>query len=170
MGQINTHYFKTPYGELILGSYAEKLCLCDWRYRKKRASVDARIKAGLNAGFVEEDDQVLQETRNQLNEYFSHNRKKFDIPLLTVGTAFQKSVWDKLVEIPFGETSSYLGLAEAMGNRNAVRAVASANGANAISVIVPCHRIIGKNGNLVGYAGGLKAKAGLLGLEFDLFN
>lgn len=87
-----------------------------------------------------------------------------------VGTPFQKSVWKRLLKIPFGQTASYLELARAIGNTKAVRAVASANGANAHSIIVPCHRIIGSNGKLVGYAGGTETKAKLLGLEFDLFN
>ena len=170
MAPINIHYFKSPYGQLILGSYHEQLCLCDWRYRKKRDAIDSRIKTGLKAAYFETDDKVLMETRRQLDEYFSHNRKVFDIPLLPIGTPFQKRVWNHLLKIPFGETSSYLELAESMDNKNAVRAVASANGANAISIMIPCHRIIGSSGNLVGYAGGLKAKADLLGLEFDLFN
>jgi len=170
MTHINTQYFDTPYGELILGSYNKQLCLCDWRYRDKRGSIDSRLQNGLNVEFIEKNDVVLKETKKQLNEYFSHERKIFDIPLLMVGTAFQKKVWNGLLKIPFGKTSSYLQLAENIGEKNAVRAVASANGANAISIIIPCHRIIGSNGKLVGYAGGLKTKADLLGLEFDLFN
>lgn len=170
MNQINIKYFASHYGELILGSYQGKLCLCDWRYRKKRDAVDSRIKQGLNAEYIEKDDLVLDEAQSQLNEYFSHNRKIFEIPLLTVGTTFQKTVWRYLLKIPFGQTSSYLKLAENMGNAKAVRAVASANGANALSIFIPCHRIIGSNGQLVGYAGGTKVKADLLGLEFDLFN
>lgn len=89
--------------------------------------------------------------------------------MLHVGTDFQKRVWTQLMQVPFGETSTYLTLAEAIGNPKAVRAVASANGANAIAIIVPCHRIIGSNGELVGYAGGLRAKEKLLALEQDMF-
>lgn len=170
MELIKIKYFDSLYGELILGSYNEKLCLCDWRYRKKRDSIDSRIKEGLKAEYTEKDDIVLKYARRQLNEYFNHNRKIFDIPLLTVGTLFQKSVWNSLLKIPFGKTASYLELAEEVGNRKAVRAVASANGANALSMFIPCHRIIGSDGSLVGYAGGTKVKANLLSLEFDLFN
>ncbi len=170
MAHINIQCFDTPYGELMLGSHNQQLCLCDWRYRNKRDAIDARLKKGLNAEFVETDDDVLQKTRWQLDEYFKHTRKVFDIPLLMVGSTFQKKVWNSLLKVPFGETSSYQQLAETIGNRHAVRAVASANGANAISIIIPCHRIIGSNGKLTGYAGGLKAKADLLRLEFDLFN
>lgn len=170
MNQINIQYFDTPYGQLILGSHSQRLCLCDWRFRKRRASVDSRIKDGLNAEYVESNDDILETSRQQLNEYFNHKRKEFDIPLFMVGSLFQKQVWNGLLKIPFGKTCSYLELAESIGNKKAVRAVASANGANAISIIVPCHRVIGGNGKLVGYAGGLKAKAHLLGLESDIFN
>lgn len=144
--------------------------MCDWRYRKNRDAVDARIQQGLKAEYLEHEDVVLEKTQQQLNEYFNHERKVFEIPLLMVGTPFQKSVWKRLLKIPFGQAASYLELARAIGNTKAVRAVASANGANAHSIIVPCHRIIGSNGKLVGYAGGTEAKAKLLGLEFDLFN
>jgi methylated-DNA-[protein]-cysteine S-methyltransferase len=170
MERINIQYFESPYGELLLGSHCGKLCLCDWRYRKRRSAIDNRLQAGLGAEYRERDDNLLAAARGQLGEYFEHRRRKFDIPLLLVGTPFQQKVWRRLLDIPFGETSSYLELARALGNRDAVRAVASANGANAISIIVPCHRVIGSNGRLTGYAGGLEAKAGLLGLEFDLFN
>jgi methylated-DNA-[protein]-cysteine S-methyltransferase len=170
MGLIKIQYFDSLYGELVLGSYDGKLCLCDWRYRKKRASIDSRIKAGLKAEFTEQDDIVMQDARRQLNEYFNHKRKTFDIPLLTVGSVFQKNVWNCLLKIPFGKTASYSQLAEDAGNRKAVRAVASANGANALSIFIPCHRIIGSNGDLAGYAGGIKVKANLLSLECDLFS
>jgi methylated-DNA-[protein]-cysteine S-methyltransferase len=134
-----------------------------------RSAVDARISRGLNAEFVEGDAPVLDETKRQLDAYFRVERKEFDLPLLLVGTDFQKRVWHELLKVGYGETSSYLGLAGNMGDKNAVRAVASANGANAISIIIPCHRIDGSKGELVGYAGGLKAKEKLLALECGLF-
>ncbi len=169
MGRIDIQYFGSSFGELLLGSIQDQLCLCDWRYRKARKHVDMRIQKALNATFCEKDNDILRETRKQLNEYFSHQRRSFDLPLHMVGTPFQQRVWNRLLDIPFGRTSSYLQVAEAIGDPNAVRAVASANGANAISIIVPCHRVIGSKGSLVGYAGGLQAKADLLSLEFDLF-
>ncbi len=170
MNQINIQYYKTSYGELVLGSFDEKLCMCDWRYRKMRTTIDDRLKKGLRTTFVEEDDEILRNTRQQLDEYFNCQRKYFDIPLLMVGTEFQKSVWSGLIQIPFGTTSSYLKLTEKITNKKAVRAVANANGANAISIFIPCHRIIGSNGELVGYAGGLQAKKKLLKLEQTLFS
>ncbi|CAC9582401.1 Methylated-DNA--protein-cysteine methyltransferase (EC 2.1.1.63) [uncultured Gammaproteobacteria bacterium] len=165
MNQINIQHYKTKIGKLILGSFDGKLCILDFEYRKMRKTVDSRIKKNLKAEFVEQDDKVLKETRKQLDEYFDRYRKKFDIPLLMVGTDFQKNVWNALIEVPYGETSTYLQLAKDIGNEKSVRAVASANGANAIALIIPCHRIIGSDGNLVGYGGGLPIKKRLLKLE-----
>jgi methylated-DNA-[protein]-cysteine S-methyltransferase len=168
MSHIHIQYFESPVGELMMGSYGERLCLCDWRYRRRRDAVDARLTRRLGAEYVERNDDILETTRRQLTEYLEQRRRTFEIPLLLVGTPFQKRVWRQLLDIPFGETKSYLALARAIGDQKAVRAVAGANGANAISIIVPCHRVIGSNGQLVGYAGGIKTKAHLLGLEFEL--
>jgi methylated-DNA-[protein]-cysteine S-methyltransferase len=165
MQHININYFKTTAGELILGSYNNSLCLADWRFRKMRAAIDNRIQTKLSAEYKEQDDDVLAETRNQLNQYFSGERKVFELPLLFAGTDFQKTVWNALLEVEYGTTATYLQLSEKLNNKEAIRAVASANGANAISIIVPCHRIIGSSGELVGYAGGLAAKQKLLELE-----
>jgi len=162
---INIQYYQTPVGELILGSYDNQLCMADWRYRKMRKSIDARLQKGLNAEYIQEDTLVLQQTRQQLNEYFNRKRQSFDVSLCMVGTDFQKQVWQGLMNIAYGTTCSYLELSKNIGNEKAVRAVASANGANAISIMIPCHRIIGSDGSLVGYAGGLPAKKKLLQLE-----
>lgn len=167
---IITKYFPTPFGELILGSYESKLVLCDWRWRKMRTAIDGRIKKFLGADFAEGEDEIISETIRQLTEYFAFERKIFDIPLLFAGTEFQIKVWNALLEVPYGHTSTYLHLAEKIGDKNAVRAVATANGANAISIIVPCHRIIGSDGDLVGYAGGLRAKKKLLELESGILS
>jgi len=168
MSCIHIQYFESPVGELMMGSYGDRLCLCDWRYRRRRDAVDARLTRRLGAEYVERNDDILETTRRQLTEYLEQRRRTFEIPLLLVGTPFQKRVWQQLLDIPFGETKSYLALARAIGDPKAVRAVAGANGANAISIIVPCHRVIGSNGQLVGYAGGIEAKAQLLGIEFEL--
>jgi len=168
MNQINVQYYKTKYGEFILGSFDKKLCLLDFRYRKMRQTVDKRIKKGLDAEYIEQDDEILQKTRVQLNEYFNCERREFDIPLLMVGTDFQKNVWEALMKVSYGKISTYLDLAKDINNEKAVRAVASANGANSISLIIPCHRIIGSNGELVGYGGGLPVKKRLLKLEQNM--
>ncbi len=165
MSQIFIHPFQSPVGELLLGSFEEKLCLCDWTFRSMRGMVDNRIQKGLKAEFVSGDSSVIQKTISQLGEYFKGERKDFDIPMLLIGTEFQKQVWQALMKIPYGETRTYLHLSKELGNPDANRAVASANGANALSILIPCHRIIGSNGSLVGYAGGLAAKKQLLQLE-----
>jgi len=162
---INYQFHKTIIGELMLASYQGKLCMLDFRYRRMRKAVDNRICNGLKAKFIEQDDDLLQLTKSQLEEYLKGERKQFTIPLLTVGTDFQKKVWRALQEIPYGTTATYLQLAKNIGNEKAVRAVANANGANSIGIIIPCHRIIGSNGDLVGYAGGLPTKKRLLKIE-----
>lgn len=167
MRKILVQYLKISMGELIVGSIDEKLCLLDWRYRKMRSSIDKRIQEGLSAEYVEEASAINQETNKQMNEYLEGTRKEFDIPLLFVGSDFQKRVWNALLDVPYGETESYLGLSKRLGDEKAIRAVATANGANAISIIVPCHRIIGSKGELTGYAGGLSAKRKLLTLEMS---
>ena len=169
MKNININYYKTQIGEIIIGSYENKLCMLDFRYRKKRTTIDKRIQTLLKANFIEYEDDVIKQTKIQLEEYFNMNRKVFDIPLLLVGSPFQKQVWEELLKIPYGTTASYLELSKSIGNEKAVRAVANANGANAIGIIVPCHRIIGSNGELTGYAGGLDKKKKLLELENNLF-
>ena len=165
MNRIEIQYYKTKIGELILGSFEDKLCLLDFRYRRMRNTVDKRIKDGLNADFIEQENSVLKETKNQIDEYLIGNRKEFSVPILMVGSDFQKQVWQELMNVKYGETASYLDLAKNIENEKAVRAVASANGANSIGLIIPCHRIIGSNGKLVGYGGGLAVKKRLLNLE-----
>jgi len=170
MKQININYHTTPIGELIIGSYDNKLCLLDFRYRKKRTTIDNRLKTNLKANYVQFEDDIIKKTKQQLKEYFDMSRKTFDIPLLLVGSTFQKQVWNALLKIPYGTTKSYQELSKIINNHKAVRAVANANGANAIGIIIPCHRIIGSNGELTGYAGGLDKKKKLLNLENNLFN
>jgi len=111
------------------------------------------------------DDPKVLNTLSQLREYFNRQRKEFDLQLEILGTDFQKKVWDELIKIPYGETISYGELANRMGDKNLMRAVASANGMNPIPIIIPCHRVIGANGSLTGYSGGLDVKQKLLELE-----
>lgn len=113
---------------------------------------------------IEETD-LIKECFKQLKEYFEGNRRTFDLPLETRGTEFQKKVWDELLKIPYGETKSYKDIAIAIGNEKACRAIGMANNKNHIPIIIPCHRVIGSNGKLVGYAGGLNVKEKLLNIE-----
>lgn len=165
MEPILIHAFHTPFGELLLGSYNNELCLCDWRYRRMRTTIDARIQRGLQAEYAEGVSTVIEEAKGQLNAYFAGERTTFDLPLRMVGTDFQQRVWKALLAVPYGTTLSYAALTVKVAEPTAIRAVASANGANALSIIVPCHRIIGSNGELTGYAGGLEVKRRLLKLE-----
>jgi methylated-DNA-[protein]-cysteine S-methyltransferase len=108
---------------------------------------------------------ILLEAERQLNEYFAGARTEFDLPLAPEGSDFQKKVWQALTTIPFGQTRSYLDLAKAIGSAKAARAVGAANGKNPLSIIVACHRVVGADGSLTGFAGGLATKAALLALE-----
>ncbi len=168
--KINIQYFKTPFGELILGEYQNKLCLADWRYRKMRDTIDKRIQNKLNSVYTINNSDIIEKTKEQLTVYFNGNLKVFSIPLLLVGTDFQIKIWHELQKISFGKTKTYLQLAKDINQEKAVRAVANANGANAISILIPCHRIIGANGKLTGYAGGLHSKKRLLEHEGVLIN
>ena len=114
---------------------------------------------------VSSDDQKVMSVFTQLREYFDRKRKDFELPLGILGTDFQKKVWDNLRKIPYGETISYGELANRMGDKNLMRAVAAANGANPIPIIIPCHRVIGADGSLTGYGSGLDVKRKLLELE-----
>ncbi|MEE4191906.1 MAG: methylated-DNA--[protein]-cysteine S-methyltransferase [Halieaceae bacterium] len=114
---------------------------------------------------VLEDDPVLDRARRQLEEYFAGRRRHFDLPLGADGTAFQQAVWSSLRAIPYGELRSYRDIAETLGKPKAVRAVGAANGRNPLPIVVPCHRVVGSNGKLTGFAGGLDCKRRLLALE-----
>jgi len=113
----------------------------------------------------ERDDELLADARRQLTEYFAGERTTFDLPLRPAGAPFQLRVWDALLRIPYGETASYGEIARELGHPTAARAVGAANGRNPLAIVVPCHRVIGSNGSLTGYAGGLECKRALLDLE-----
>lgn len=162
---ITTMEYQSPVGELILGEYKGKICICDWKYRKQREQIDSRVQKYAGSIFKEGSSDTLDFLANELDAYFRQQLTDFKSPTLFCGTDFQISVWEALQTIPYGKTSSYLQLSKQLGNELAIRAVASANGANALSIIVPCHRIIGSDGKLVGYAGGVEAKKKLLQLE-----
>ncbi|MBN1647841.1 MAG: methylated-DNA--[protein]-cysteine S-methyltransferase [Spirochaetales bacterium] len=157
-------YFDSPAGELILGSYGERLCLCDWRNRKMRDSIDGRIQKILGCAYRNGGSAVTEQAVTELNEYFAGKRRDFSVSIQTAGTVFQKKIWDLLLTVPYGTTTTYGALAKKAGNAAAVRAVAAANGANALSIFIPCHRIIASGGT-GGYAGGITAKRKLLALE-----
>ncbi|HIS89547.1 TPA: methylated-DNA--[protein]-cysteine S-methyltransferase [Candidatus Avigastranaerophilus faecigallinarum] len=120
----------------------------------------------VNHNFIEnKENKIIRQTIKQLDEYFNGKRKKFELPLNPKGTEFQKKVWQQLMNIPYGKTSTYKDIATLIGNTNASRAVGNANNKNPIAIIIPCHRVIGSNNKLTGYAGGLDKKEKLLNLE-----
>jgi methylated-DNA-[protein]-cysteine S-methyltransferase len=154
-------FYKTmdsPVGRLKLVGNADGLAAIMWAKDRPRR---------VNLSLIDEDLDlpILVETETQLNDYFASRRETFDLKLNFQGTEFQKSVWNALLRIPFGETRTYREIAVELGNVNATRAVGAANGRNPISIVAPCHRVIGADGSLTGYAGGLAAKATLLNLE-----
>lgn len=151
-------YIDTPVGRLTLIASDEGLAAIMWEN-------DNPNRVHPKADIRNDEHPVLQETTTQLQEYFSGQRNSFSVALDPIGTAFQKEVWNALSTIPYGETRSYLQIANQIGNPKAVRAVGAANGRNPISIIVPCHRVIGTSGALTGFAGGLETKAALLSLE-----
>lgn len=165
MESIKLTRYQSPAGELILGSYGEKLCMCDWVSGRQRGAIERRICKNLHAEYEVGTSDIILETIKQLDEYFAGNRKEFSIPLVFTGSPFQCTVWTELTKIPYRDTISYAELARRIGNPKAVRAVASANATNPISILVPCHRVIGSNHKLTGYGGGLEAKQFLLELE-----
>ena len=168
METILIQYYQSPYGDLLLGASGDKLCLCDWMLNgKRRMTIDKRIRQALHADYEEGTSEVISRAIIQLDEYFARKRTIFDVPLLAVGTEFQQTVWQELQNIPYGKTMSYGELSRKLGHPKAVRAVAAANGANARSIFIPCHRLVGSNHSLIGYAGGLAAKQGMLALEAD---
>lgn len=157
--------YESPCGVLMLGSLGDQLCLCDWQIETHLGHVDRRLKKLLCAEFEDGTSDVIQTAERQLDEFFAGQRRIFDVPLLFVGTEFQKTVWNELLKIPYGQTVSYGEMARRIGMPKAVRAVANANGANSISIFAPCHRVIGSDSSLTGYGGGLVAKRMLLELE-----
>lgn len=162
---INMKRYHFPCGEMIFGSFEGRLCLCDWVDAKRRTIKDFRLQRMLKALYVEGTTDVIEMARRQLNEYFQCKRHDFDVPMLFVGSDFQKKVWNELLKIPYGLTVSYAEIAQYLGDMKCVRAVANAVSLNAISIIVPCHRVIGSDGALKGYDGGLEKKTYLLDFE-----
>lgn len=168
---IDIQSFTSPCGELLLGAYREQLCLCDWAEQKHSLHNLRALQAHYSASVEQRSSDLLTLAIDQLNAYFAGERTAFDIPLTYgIGTDFQQLVWSELLKIPYGTTVCYADLAQRIGRPDAVRAVANAVGANALSIFVPCHRVIGKNGTLTGYAGGLPAKQYLLQLEQNILS
>ncbi len=160
--------FTTPIGPMFACASSQGLCLLEFTDRRMLESEFKDLRKRLKAVILPGDNPHLKLAEKELQEYFDGKRQTFSVPLHTPGTDFQQSVWKVLGEIPYGNTRSYKEQARILGNPNAVRAVASANGHNRIAIMIPCHRVIGSDGSLVGYGGGLNRKRWLL--EFERTN
>ncbi|MDE0472303.1 MAG: methylated-DNA--[protein]-cysteine S-methyltransferase [Ekhidna sp.] len=157
----------TPLGAMVAGATDEGLCLLAFAGGEKlKNQIDALTKS-MRAEIMTGQHPLIHLVSLQLSEYFEGKRKVFNVPFVMQGTAFQQKVWDALVKIPFGMTRSYKQQAKVVGNTRSVRAVARANGANRIAIIIPCHRVIGSDGSIVGYGGGVHRKQWLLKHEFE---
>lgn len=156
---------ETPIGTMFAGATEKGLCLLEFTDRRILDIEFKQLVKRYNAKLLRGENQHIQQTKQQLEQYFAGNRDQFTIPFDIRGTDFQQQVWQGLVEIPFGETRSYQQQAILIGKPKAVRAVANANGLNQMSIVIPCHRVIGADGKLTGYGGGLWRKNWLLNLE-----
>lgn len=143
----------------------EGICVFDFEYRRMMGKITARIEKAMDATIAEGHHEYMDLLEAQIAGYFEGSRQNFDLPLHLIGSDFQKRVWRGLTDIPYGETRSYKAQSIFLGDEQAIRAVASANGQNGIAIIIPCHRVIGANGSLVGYGGGLQRKKWLLAHE-----
>jgi len=162
---INITRLETPLGTMFACAAEQGICLLEFTDRKMLETELKSLAKQLNANIIQGANKHFDLLRRQLDEYFEGKRKEFTIQLFTPGTEFQQSVWKVLQTIPYGSTYSYKQQAIALKKPDALRAVANANGMNRISIIIPCHRVIGEDGNLIGYGGGLWRKKWLLDLE-----
>jgi len=157
--------FTTPLGPMFICATKDGVCLLEFVERKMLETEFKDLQRLLGAVIIAGENEHMIEAQRQIAQYFEGTRQTFDVPLDTPGTDFQQNVWQALGSIAYGETASYGQQAQRLSNPNAVRAVARANGANRVAIIVPCHRVIGKDGSLTGYAGGLARKRWLLDHE-----
>lgn len=157
---IHIQHYGSPCGTLVLASWRGTLCLCDWSERKI-----SKLEQAFGARCAEVPTAVLRQAVSELDEYFAGSRTSFTVPLQPIGTDFQCQVWQALASIPYGTTMSYAQIARQIHRPQSVRAVAQAIGANPLSLFIPCHRVIGTDGSLTGYAGGIAAKRLLLHIE-----
>lgn len=162
---IDLTRIETPLGTMIACATEEGVCLLEFSDRKMLETELKYIAKALNATIIQNENKYFEELRKQLIEYFEGRLRVFDIPLLMLGTEFQKQTWQALLRIPYGTTVSYAQQAVSIGKPSAVRAIANANGMNKLAIVIPCHRIIGSDGSLTGYGGGLWRKQKLLDLE-----
>ncbi|MCB2206682.1 MAG: methylated-DNA--[protein]-cysteine S-methyltransferase [Bacteroidetes bacterium] len=160
----------TPIGEMVACATDKGICLLEFKERSNLTKQFRGISSYFKKEIIPGNNLHLLQLQEQIDLYFNKKLEKFKLPLDMAGTDFQKSVWNALLEIPFGKTNSYLELTKKLGDPKAIRAVANANAANKIAIIIPCHRVIGSDGSLTGYAGGLWRKKYLIHLEDQSLN
>lgn len=158
-------WIRSPLGPLVAGATAEGLCLLEFSDRRMLEAQFATLRRLIGGPAVPGSNPHLERLERELAAYFARTLERFTVPLVYPGTAFHRRVWEQLLAIPYGQTRSYQQLASALGNPKAVRAVGRANGLNRIAIVIPCHRVINKDGGLGGYGGGLRRKQFLLDLE-----
>jgi len=163
--QISFASLDSPVGTLLAGVTNDALCFLEFSDPQRIELQTGRLRNRLRAEVISSRRPLLDTLTQQLDDYFAGKRRTFDVPLAYPGTDFQQRVWSALLEIPYGQTCSYLTLAKRVGSPDAVRAVGQANGMNPIAIVIPCHRVINSSGALGGYGGGLPRKQHLLNLE-----
>ncbi|RMG24225.1 MAG: methylated-DNA--[protein]-cysteine S-methyltransferase [Methanobacteriota archaeon] len=162
---IRIDSIQTPVGLMVVGEFNEKCCLLEYQGRTSLPSILKKKEKLLKSQIIEKRVMLHDQIEKEIIEYFSGKRKNFEIPILLKGSPFQEKVWDTLCTIPYGETMTYSELAVKCGTPKSIRAVGAANGANNIAILIPCHRVVGKDGKLHGYGGGINVKRKLLALE-----
>lgn len=155
----------TPLGKMLMGATDTGICLFDFEYRRSIDSIMKRIETHIGTPFQQGHHSHFDTLILQIEQYLNGTRTEFQLPLHLIGTPFQQQVWQALQQIPYGATRSYKQQSIFLGNEKAIRAVAGANGDNGIAIIIPCHRVIGEDGSLTGYGGGLQRKKWLLDHE-----
>jgi AraC family transcriptional regulator of adaptative response/methylated-DNA-[protein]-cysteine methyltransferase len=158
-------WVESPLGPLVLGAKTDGICLLEFSDPRRLQKQLAQLRKSQACPVVPGQHKHLEQLKGELTGYFEGHLTQFHIPMSVKGTPFQELVWKGLLQIPYGETQSYQGLAQAIGNPRAVRAVGRANGQNCIAIVIPCHRVVNKNGKMGGYGGGLWRKQFLLDLE-----
>ena len=164
---ITTRRIETPLGILTGAAVDHGICMLEYSDNHRDSNRLEKLQSRLGIGIIKSNHPFLDQLENELKEYFDNKRKEFDVPLVLMGTNFQEKVWEALRNIPYGSTISYMELANRLGNKLVIRAAGRANGQNPLAIVVPCHRVLGANGSLVGYGGGIWRKRFLINLERD---
>ena len=162
---ISVTRIPTPLGPMLAGATHQGICLLEFTDRRMLETQISRLRKNLKAELLPGESPFFEPLKKELEEYFDGKRKEFSIPLVIPGSEFQQKVWQVLQEIPYGKTRSYKDQAIAVGNLKAIRAVATANGDNRMAILIPCHRVIGSDGQMTGYGGGIWRKQWMIEME-----